>query len=103
MPEALHCADPLRRLAEVLVSYSTQVRAGELVSLVGPSSAEALLTALFRAVLEAGGQPMVRMMPDVCEELLYRHGNPEQDWPSSVRWSCASWRSPTSCCTSSPR
>jgi aminopeptidase len=82
MAEALHSprpiAAPLDRLAEVLIRYSTQIRPGELVSLVGPSSAEALLLALYREVLLARGQPLLRMTPEGCEELLYRHGSPEQ-------------------------
>lgn len=71
-------AVPLDRLAEVLVRYSTAVRPGELVNVVGPSSAEPFLVALYREVLQAGGQPLLRMTPDACEELLYRHGLPEQ-------------------------
>lgn len=81
MPELLpapRAADPLGRLAEVLVRYSSQVRRGEVVSLVGPSSAEALLSALYREILAAGGHPIVRMTPESCDELLYQHGSPEQ-------------------------
>jgi aminopeptidase len=78
MPEALPSFRPLDKLAEVLVHYSTQIRPGELVSLVGPSSAEPLLVALYREVLHAGGQPLVRMTPEACEELLYRLGTAEQ-------------------------
>jgi aminopeptidase len=78
MPAAVHAIDPLTRLAGVLVRYSTAVRPGELVSLVGPSSAEVLLVALYREVLAAGGHPQVRMTPEACEELLYQHGSTEQ-------------------------
>jgi aminopeptidase len=78
MPESFPDLRPLDRLAAVLIRYSTQVRPGELVSLVGPSSAEPLLVALYREVLHAGGHPLVRMAPEGCEELLYQHGSPEQ-------------------------
>src|SRR5262245_56504212 len=78
MSEALSAVRPLDKLAEVLVRYSTEVRPGEVVSLVGPSSAEPLLVALYREVLHAGGQPLVRMSPEACDELLYQHGSAEQ-------------------------
>ncbi len=82
MPEPLHpprpVPAPLDRLAEVLVRYSTQVRPGELVNLAAPSSAEPLLLALYREVLHAGGHPLLRMTPEGCDDILYRHGSPEQ-------------------------
>jgi aminopeptidase len=71
--------DPrIDKLAEVLVRYSTAVRSGDLVGLVGPPLAEALLLAVYREVLQAGGHPFVRMMPEACLEVLYRHGSAEQ-------------------------
>ncbi|MBV9123578.1 MAG: aminopeptidase [Planctomycetes bacterium] len=71
--------DPrLDKLAEVLVRYSVGVGRGQLVSLVGPPLAEALLLSLYREVLRAGGYPFVLMAPEECEEELYRHGSPEQ-------------------------
>jgi aminopeptidase len=66
------------KLADVLVRYSTAVRPGDLVSLTGPPLAEPLIVALYRAVLRAGGHPVVVMAPEACAEVLYREGNPEQ-------------------------
>jgi aminopeptidase len=68
----------LDKLAEVLVRYSTEVRPGDLVSLIGPPLAEPLIVALYREVLRAGGHPVVLMSPEACAELLYRHGSAEQ-------------------------
>ncbi len=66
------------RLARFLVGYSTAVRPGELVSLVGPPAGEALLVALYREVLLAGGHPLVQMVPEACAELLVRHAGDAQ-------------------------
>jgi aminopeptidase len=71
--------DPrIDQLAQVLVRYSTAVRPGQVISLVGPPPAEALIVALYREVLHAGGHPVVVMSPEACTEMLYRHASPEQ-------------------------
>ena len=63
-------SDPrLDKLAKVLVSYSTAVKAGELVRINGSTVAEPLAVAIYRAVIEAGGHPHVRLVPDECAEL----------------------------------
>jgi aminopeptidase len=69
---------PLTILAEVLVRYSTALRPGEVVSLLGPSPAEPLLVALYREALAAGAQPIVLMTPPACEDILLRHGSAAQ-------------------------
>lgn len=66
------------KLAHLLVHYSVRVRRGELVRLLGSPVTEPLLVALYREVLRAGGQPLMRMMPDACEELLLREGSVQQ-------------------------
>src|SRR5438270_4140921 len=71
-------APRLDRLAEVLVQYSTGVKRGELVSLVGPPLTEPLILALYREVLKAGGHPVVVMEPEACAEILYREANQKQ-------------------------
>src|SRR6516162_5476677 len=68
----------VEKLAEVLVGYSTGVKAGDVVSLSGPPLAESLIVALYRQVLRAGGHPIVLMAPEECAEELYRQGSPEQ-------------------------
>jgi len=40
--------------------------------------ARELLVAIYQAVLEAGGHPLVQMVPDECEELKLRLGTEEQ-------------------------
>jgi aminopeptidase len=68
----------LEKLAEVLVHYSTAVKRGELVSIVGPPITEPLVLAVYREVLKAGAHPIVVMQPESCTELLYRHANQKQ-------------------------
>ncbi len=63
-------SDPrLEKLADVLVSYSTAVKAGELVRITGSTVAQPLAVAVYRAVIKAGGHPHVRLVPDQCAEI----------------------------------
>ncbi len=62
--------DPrLEKLADVLVSYSTAVKPGELVRINGSTIAQPLAVAIYRAVIKAGGHPHVRLVPDECAEI----------------------------------
>jgi aminopeptidase len=73
-------SERLRRLAEVLVSYSGGVKAGDLAVLQGPMHVEPLLEQLYAAVLQAGGQPTVRCAPEL-EDLLFAEGSDAQiEW-----------------------
>jgi aminopeptidase len=73
-------SERLRRLAEVLVTYSGGVRAGDLVVLQGPMHVEPLLEQLYAAVLQAGGHPTVRCAPEL-EDLLFAEGSDAQiEW-----------------------
>jgi len=65
--------DPrLRRLAEVLVRYSTGVKEDDLVEIRGITLAEPLVVELYAAVLEAGGNPVITMRPGALEEVFLR-------------------------------
>ena len=71
--------DPrITKLADVLVNYSTGVRPGDLVRLTGPPIGRPLLVALYRAVLAAGGNPIVNMAPDECGEIFLREASEAQ-------------------------
>jgi aminopeptidase len=73
-------SERLRRLAEVLVSYSGGVKAGDLAVLQGPMHVEPLLEQLYAAVLQAGGHPTVRCAPEL-EDLLFAEGSDAQiEW-----------------------
>lgn len=68
----------LRRLADVIVRYSTAVQPGEWVVLRGDPDGEPLLKALYSAVLAAGGQPSLTLTPDWANYLLLAHGSDAQ-------------------------
>lgn len=71
--------DPrLEKLASVLVGYSTAVKPGDLVRLVGPPVSRPLLVAIYRAVICAGGMPRVTMAPDECAEIKLGEASDEQ-------------------------
>lgn len=71
--------DPrLEKLAAVLVGYSTAVKPGDLVRLVGPPVSRPLLVAIYRAVIRAGGYPRVTMVPDECGEIKLAEASDEQ-------------------------
>ena len=71
--------DPrLDKLANVLVRYSTGVKKGDTVCIRVPSVAEPLALAVYKAVVQAGGHPIVRMAPEECAELMAKHGTPAQ-------------------------
>lgn len=53
------------RWAAVLVDYSTEVQPGDTVSISGGVAAEPLLRAIYRAVLERGGHPV--LLPTFAE------------------------------------
>ncbi|MHC4063982.1 MAG: aminopeptidase [Planctomycetota bacterium] len=71
--------DPrLDKLAGVLVKYSTGVKKDDVVQLRGNTTAEPLILAILKAVVKAGGHPLLRMVPDEAAELLCKHGSEQQ-------------------------
>ena len=71
--------DPrISKLARVIVRYSTDVRKGDLVQIVGSPLATPLAVEIYREVLAAGGNPWVRLVPDECQEILLREGGDAQ-------------------------
>jgi aminopeptidase len=71
--------DPrIEKLARVIVEYSIAVQKGDLVLLGGPPLAEPLIVELYRAVVRAGGNPWVRLVPGECGEILLAEGSDEQ-------------------------
>lgn len=68
----------LEKLADVIVDYSVAVKKGDLVRISGSPVAGPLIVAIYRKVVEAGGNPLVRMAPQECAELLYKLGSDAQ-------------------------
>ena len=75
-------------LAKILVTYSTKVQPGDVVTIAGEASGEPLLLAIYEEVLRAGGQPILQMTPEEATASFYRLASDEQlDWVSpTMRW-----------------
>ena len=75
----------LTRLADVLVGYSGRVKTGELVLLEAPVVVEPLLSEMYRAVLEAGAQPVTRIGLDLADVLLTEGNDDQVAWVNPAR------------------
>jgi aminopeptidase len=75
-------ADPrMERLASIIVSYSLDVKEGELVVIEGTTLAAPLIRELYRQVLRAGGHPATRIAIDGAMEARLALGSDAQlDW-----------------------
>jgi len=70
--------DPMRKWAKALVGFSAEVKAGNTVAIQGGTTAEPLLRAIYREVIELGGKPvMVPILTGINADLLI-HGTDEQ-------------------------
>jgi aminopeptidase len=71
--------DPrLDKLANVLVTYSVNVRRGDLVRISGSVVALPLIRAVYREVLSAGGNPLLRISDDECTDIFYEMADAKQ-------------------------
>jgi aminopeptidase len=77
-----------RRLAEVLVGYSTAVGAGDVVQIESYGKASPLVPELYAAVLRAGGLPETNIVLDETDEALFEEGTDAQvEWiPPDKAW-----------------
>ncbi len=68
--------DPrVRKLAHVLVHYSTEVKPGEKVQIMGSPASEPLLREVYSEVLRVGAHPIVRMRLTDQDYLYYQEAN----------------------------
>lgn len=71
--------DPrLQKLAGVLVNYSVGVKKGQLCRISGPPVSQPLIVELYHKVLEAGGHPAVRMVPEELNEIFLKKATDDQ-------------------------
>lgn len=71
----------LTRWADVLVRHATNIQPRNIVRITAQPAAEALLKAVYRKVLEAGGIPIVNCRPESLNEIFYELANDDQlDW-----------------------
>ena len=78
----------LRKLADVLVGYSVDVRPGDDVQIEGHPPTTPLIRELYGSALRAGAHPSAQLVVDEAVEALLEHGSDEQvKWvPPDVRW-----------------
>jgi len=70
-----------RRLAEVIVGYSTEVGDGDTVLIESMGAATPLIRELYAASLRAGGHPQANLQLDEAEEVLLHEGSDAQlEW-----------------------
>ena len=67
-----------RRLADLLVNYSTAVQAGDWVGILGDFGSLPILRDVFEAVVEAGGNPSLHISDDQMQRYFLRHASDEQ-------------------------
>ena len=71
----------LKRLADVLVNYSTEVQPGQWVGILGDVTTLPALREIYAAVIAAGGYPHLKMSDDRMFRDLLRNGSDEQlEW-----------------------
>ncbi len=71
--------DPrVKKLAQVLVHYSTAVKPGDKVRIGGTPASEPLLREVYREVVRAGAHPLVRMQLTEEEYLFYSQASDAQ-------------------------
>jgi len=68
----------MEKLAELLVKYSVGVKPGDKTAIMGESSAEPLLKAIYVNVLKAGGYPYIISSPGGLDELFYKYASDDQ-------------------------
>lgn len=72
----------LERYARVLINFALHwwqgVKPGDVVLLAVPECARSLLDYLYRAVIDAGAHPVVRLIPDGLSAYLFEQGSDDQ-------------------------
>jgi aminopeptidase len=72
-------SDPrLRRLAELLVHYSTEVKAGDWVGILGDALTLPALREVYTAVVKAGGYPSLMISDEQMNRTLLREASEDQ-------------------------
>ena len=72
-------SDPrLSKLADLLTNYCVAVQPGDRVAITGSYAGFPLVKETYRQVIQAGGQPLIQLMDDEDDEILYKEGNDEQ-------------------------
>ena len=71
--------DPrLEKLAQVIVNYSISLRKNDIVTIKSDPIAAPLVVELYRAAIDAGAHPHVRLAPDELAEVFYKSARDHQ-------------------------
>ena len=68
----------IKKMAQVLVNYSVQIKKGQRVYIRGWDAASPLLQEIYREVLRVGGLPDIVLAMDGFEEIYYTEASDEQ-------------------------
>lgn len=68
----------LTKLADILVNYSTSVKPGDWVGILGDVAALPLLREVYSAVVKAGGNPSLLFTDEYMMREFYRHASEDQ-------------------------
>lgn len=68
----------VRKLADILVSYSAKVKKGETVLIRGDELGKPLILEVYRKVIEAGGHPITNIAFDEMSKMFYDNATKEQ-------------------------
>ncbi|HET6445934.1 MAG TPA: aminopeptidase [candidate division Zixibacteria bacterium] len=72
-------SDPrIDKMAMLLVDYCVAVKPGERVMIYASALAMPLVTATYKQVVKAGGNPLVMLQDEVFQEIMLREGSDEQ-------------------------
>jgi len=75
----------MRKLAEILVDYSTAVKKGDWVRIIGDVGALPLVTEVTRLVVRAGGNPSIQLSADDLDEAVLSEATTEQlEWIAPI-------------------
>ncbi|HSG18691.1 MAG TPA: aminopeptidase [Anaerolineae bacterium] len=66
------------KLAKLLTNYCVAVQPGERVIINGSCAGYPLVKETYRQVIRAGGHPMIVLLEDDIDEILYKEGNDDQ-------------------------
>jgi aminopeptidase len=73
------------RMARLLVNYSTAVKPGDWVGILGDEGSLPILRRVFEEVIKAGGNPHLMLMDDAMTRSLLKYGNDDQiNWVSPM-------------------
>ncbi|MBA1336919.1 MAG: Aminopeptidase [Firmicutes bacterium] len=68
----------LKKLANLLVNYSLEIKEGEYVLIYGSTASEPLLKELYREIIRVGGHPEVLPIIEGAQEILLKNGSEKQ-------------------------